>query len=154
MIKIFGFLLSLLLLSTIFANSTSAHTVTIGSNDPCPAGHHKEVPFSNVCIDDFTTNSSGFKFTLTNHGFTNLGPLIQVLITLAFTLAGLLFLAYFLIGGLQWITSGGDPKNVAAARSRITNAFVGFILVVASYAIILIVEKVFGINIVSGITFK
>lgn len=93
------------------------------------------------------------QFTLTNHGFTDLGNLITILISLVMAFAGLLFLAYILIGGLGWITSGGDPKAVASARSRITNAFIGLLIVVASYAIILIVEKVFGIRIVSGITF-
>lgn len=94
------------------------------------------------------------KFTLKNYGFTDLGPLLQVLITLILSFAGLLFMAYLFIGGLAWITAGGDPKAVAAARSRITNALIGFVLVVATYAIILIIEKVFGINIVSGITIK
>jgi hypothetical protein len=100
------------------------------------------------------SSNQPIKFTLKNYGFTDLGPLITVLISLVLFFAGLLFLAYLLIGGLSWITSGGDPKAVAAARSRITNAFIGLTIVVATYAIILIVEKVFGINIVSGITFS
>lgn len=94
------------------------------------------------------------QFTLTNRGFTNLGPLIGVVIQLIMFLAGLLFLAYLLIGGLSWITSNGDPKAVAAARSRITNAFIGLVIVASTYAIILIVEKVFGIRILSGFTIR
>jgi hypothetical protein len=94
------------------------------------------------------------KFTLTNRGFTNLGPLIGILIQLVLVFAGLLFLTYLLLGGLSWITSNGDPKAVASARSRITNAFVGLTLVVATYAIIKIIETVFGIRIVSGITIR
>lgn len=95
--------------------------------------------------------TQGFKFTLNNPGFSDLGPLIAILMSLAFAVAGIFFFAQLLIGGIRWISAGGDSKAVDSARDRITNALMGIILVVAAYAIILIIEKTLGIRIVSGI---
>lgn len=86
--------------------------------------------------------------------FTNLGKLIQSILQLIYYGAGLFFFIYLLIGGLQWITSGGDKAGVEAARNKITNAAIGLVIVVAAYAITLIVEKVLGIKIVSGFQFQ
>lgn len=80
-------------------------------------------------------------------GFTGIGGLIRALIMLAFFVAGLAFFANLLIGGLQWISAGGDPKAVAAARTRITNSFIGLAIVVAAFAVTLIVGAVFGLDI-------
>lgn len=89
-----------------------------------------------------------FQFNVVNlSGFTNLGQILRVLLFLAYFVAGLAFFANLLIGGIQWISAGGDPKNVAAARTRITNSIIGLIIVVAAFAITLIVGAVLGLNI-------
>jgi hypothetical protein len=93
----------------------------------------------------------GFKFTLSNPGFTNLGPLIEILMSLVFAAAGLFFFAQLFIAGFAMINAGGDPKAMTAARSRITNAIVGLVVVIGAYAIIKIVEAALGISILSGI---
>src|SRR3989344_6146185 len=99
--------------------------------------------------------SSEFTIKLFNiGGFSDLGKLANTLLTLAYFVAGLAFFIYLLIGGIQWITSGGDPKALDAARGRITNAIIGLIIVVAAYAIALILENVLGIKIVTGVKFK
>lgn len=82
--------------------------------------------------------------------FTNLGQIFSALLTLVFFVAGLAFFINLLVGGIQWISSGGDPKALDATRRRIMNAFVGLVIVSAAFAIALIIESVLGINIVSG----
>src|SRR3972149_12014150 len=86
-------------------------------------------------------------------GFTNLGEIFQALLTLAFFLAGIAFLAMLVLGGIQWITAGGDAKALDAARTRITNAVVGLVIVVAAYALTAIVEQGVGISTVGGFNF-
>ena len=86
--------------------------------------------------------------------FTNLGQLLQTLLTLAFFVTGVALFFNIIIGGIQWINAGGDPKALTAARTRITNAFIGLIIVVAAYSIGLILEQVFGISIVNGFRFQ
>lgn len=85
--------------------------------------------------------------------FDNLGGLIDNLIQLLFFVAGLAFFIYLLLGGIQWITAGGDEKALTAARGRITGAIIGLIIVVAAFSIALIIESVLGIRIVSGFCF-
>ncbi|HSX58450.1 MAG TPA: hypothetical protein VLE47_04245 [Candidatus Saccharimonadales bacterium] len=94
-------------------------------------------------------------FTIPNFsGFTNLGQILQTLLTLAFFVAGVAMFFSLIIGGIQWIVAGGDPKAIDSARRRITNSLIGLIIVVAAYAIALILQQVFGISIVSGFKFS
>jgi hypothetical protein len=94
-------------------------------------------------------------FTIPNFsGFTNLGQILQNLLSLAFFVAGVALFFNILIGGIQWINAGGDPKAMTSARTRITNAIIGLIIVAAAYAIAAIVGQVFGISIVHGFNFS
>lgn len=85
--------------------------------------------------------------------FIDLGAVIRNALSIIFFVAGLLAFVYLLLGGLQWITSGGDKQAATAARDRITAALVGLIIIVAAFAITLIIERVFGIRILSGVNF-
>src|SRR3989344_5982425 len=63
------------------------------------------------------------------------------------------FIAAFvmlLIGGIRWITAGGDEKGVASARNMITAALIGLVIVLVAYAIIRLVEIFFNVTIISG----
>lgn len=53
---------------------------------------------------------------------------------------------YFLLGGFNWITSGGDKAKLQAARDEITNAIIGLIIVVAAWAIMTLVANFLGID--------
>jgi len=61
--------------------------------------------------------------------------------------AGIWFIFQFLSGGISWITSGGEKGKLTEARDRITNAFVGLIIVVMGWAILALVGQFFGYNI-------
>ncbi len=60
--------------------------------------------------------------------------------------AGIWFLFNFIIGGVQWISSGGDKHGLEQAQQRITNAFIGLIIVVAGWAILALVSQFLGID--------
>ena len=81
---------------------------------------------------------------------TNLGSVISAGIGLAIIGAALLAFAYLVWGGFEWIGSGGDKAGMEAARNRITAAFVGLFIVAAAWAITLLIEKFFGIKVISG----
>jgi hypothetical protein len=76
-----------------------------------------------------------------------LAAFIGTLWTTVIIVAGLAFLVYFLVGGLQWLTSGGDKIALESARGKITNALIGLVIIVSSFAVIKIVEVVLGIDI-------
>lgn len=76
----------------------------------------------------------------------DLGKIVQNILMLAIFAAGIFFLLQIVIGGISWIGAGGDEKALTAARGRITNAVIGFIIVIAAFAITVIVTGAFGIN--------
>ena len=64
--------------------------------------------------------------------------------------AGIWFLFQFLIGGFFWMSSGGDKAKLHEARERITNAFIGLLIVVAGWSILALAGQFFGYDIVIG----
>lgn len=49
---------------------------------------------------------------------------------------GLVVVLLIVIGGIQYITSAGNPAGVKAAKTRITNAITGLILFLLMFAIL------------------
>ena len=68
---------------------------------------------------------------------------------LALVLGIVIFLFIMLLGAIQWIASGGDKAGVEGARGKITNAVVGIVILLATFAVVKVVEDFFGINILS-----
>ncbi|NIM12955.1 MAG: hypothetical protein GTN82_13135 [Candidatus Aminicenantes bacterium] len=81
---------------------------------------------------------------------TELGRLISGAIGMALIAAALAAFFYLILGGFQWITSGGDKAGTEAAREKITAAFIGLAIVVTAWAIMRLIEVFFGITIISG----
>ncbi len=63
--------------------------------------------------------------------------------------AGISFVLYFLLGGLNWITAGGDKGKIDKAKSMMTGGAIGMIVIAVSYAITWIVGKALGIDILN-----
>jgi hypothetical protein len=55
-----------------------------------------------------------------------------------------------LIGGLNYITSGGDKAQVEAAQQRIQYAIIGLFVVFAAWGIFLLLLQFFGMSPVGG----
>src|SRR4030042_3781346 len=75
-----------------------------------------------------------------------LGRLIPALISLGLVIGGVIFIFMLIIGGIEWISSGGDKMRYESARKRITNALVGLVVRFSFLAIINLVECFFGIG--------
>lgn len=74
----------------------------------------------------------------------NIGSLINGGLTLIMIVGAFLVLVYLILGGIEWITSGGDKSKTESAQNKITNAVIGLIILAASYAILLIVLNFLG----------
>ena len=72
---------------------------------------------------------------------------VSGIISLLLVVAAIVFFFMLLIGGIRWILSGGDKAQTEAARSQITAALVGLVIVFSAWAITNIVSSLFGINI-------
>ncbi|MBU1130889.1 hypothetical protein KJ840_02040 [Patescibacteria group bacterium] len=89
--------------------------------------------------------SGGANFTASNK------PIQEIVIAIIFFvlgLLGILFLTLMIIGGIQWMTSGGNEEKLGKAKARVKNAFIGFAIVMISYSI-----TVFMVNMFSRSTF-
>lgn len=64
--------------------------------------------------------------------------------------------AVFLIvyAGIQFVTSGGDPKKVQAARQIITYAIIGLVLVLSSFGIIYFISYTTGVKCITTFGFN
>lgn len=89
-------------------------------------------------FDDTILEDKGF--------FADAGILIQSALNFVMVLGALLVFLYLIMGGIEWITSGGDKSKTESARNKITAAVVGLIILAASYAILLIVLNFLGFD--------
>ncbi len=58
------------------------------------------------------------------------GGLMGLLVNVVFYIGVGVCLSFAIVGGIRYATSGGDPKATGEARQTITNAIIGFIIVV------------------------
>ena len=72
---------------------------------------------------------------------------LKNIISLLAPAAGIAFFIMLLFGGYKFITSGGDPKAVGAARSTLTYAIIGIILVVAAWLILQLIKSLTGADV-------
>lgn len=81
---------------------------------------------------------------------TNIGNVISAVVGILLVLAAILAFLFLILGGIQWITSGGDKAGMEAARNKITAAIVGLIIVAAAWAIMLLVGQFIGFDLLGG----
>lgn len=80
----------------------------------------------------------------------NIVNVVRAIISFILVVAFVAAFIFLLIGGLRWITAGGDEKAVASARNMITAALIGLVIVLLAYAIIRLVEIFFNVSIITG----
>lgn len=81
----------------------------------------------------------------------NIGGLSVRVLPFIYYGAGILLLIYLIFGGLQLMTSRGDPKGVAAAQAKITSALLGFVIVIIAYFATKLIGQIFGITVINEI---
>ncbi len=62
-------------------------------------------------------------------------------------IAGVTLFIVLIIGGLKYITSGGDPKAAESAQKTITYGIGGLIVVILSYLILVLIKTLTGVNV-------
>lgn len=83
---------------------------------------------------------------------TGLGTFLSNIITTITVVGSLAFVIFFTMGGLKWITAGGDKTKVSEAQTSMTQAAIGLIAIVSSFFIIGIVGAVLGLDILNPFT--
>lgn len=87
-------------------------------------------PSGNIMMDNLNTATAG-SYSQNVGLIAVIGAIVEVLLTLL----GTIFVILLLIGGFKWMTAMGDPKKVDDAKSMISNAVIGVVIILAAYAI-------------------
>lgn len=74
-----------------------------------------------------------------------------VLFTVRILIIGgfILSLIFLLLGGVRWITSGGDAKALEGAKGMVTTSIVGLLIILGSFSLIALLEFFFDVHIIS-----
>ena len=61
-------------------------------------------------------------------------------------IGALLLLLYLLMGAVNWITAGGDKGKVEAARNKIIQSVIGFIVLIAVWGLYVLMLNILGVD--------
>lgn len=78
---------------------------------------------------------------------SDVGSFMDSVISLAIPLAVFSVFALLAFAAYQLMTSRGDPDKLKQGKEVITNAIIGFLFILMSVAILLLLSNLFGINI-------
>jgi hypothetical protein len=99
-------------------------------------------------LGTFTPPSAAYSTGSTTgvNSLTNLEKMISNFIGLGTVLGGLMFIGYFILGGIKWLTAAGDSGKVQKARDQMVQAGMGLVVIIASYSVIGLIGTVLGLN--------
>lgn len=81
---------------------------------------------------------------------TDIGKLISFVLRVVLAIGALLVFGFLVMGGIEYITSGGEKGKTESARNKITAAIVGLIILAASWAILNLALSFLGLNSLTG----
>lgn len=120
------------LINAIISSAYAANpTITIG-----PIKGVGPFGFETETVSDVTTKSQ-------------FGSIISMIITTFTVIGGLAFAIFFTLGGLKWLTAGGDKAKVQEAQSQMTQGVIGLVAIVAGLFITGLVGNILGIDILN-----
>ena len=80
---------------------------------------------------------------------TSMNQILHNGITLILSLSALLAFIFLVVGGIRWIMSQGDKKQLETAQKTITYAVVGLIVILLSFFIINFIGYIFGVKLLN-----
>lgn len=108
--------------------------------------------YENYDYGDAATGSFGGPLETVNN-FSVL-ELIQLFIVYAFIIAGALSAIFIFVGGISFILSGGNDEKIKSAVNTIRYSIVGLIVTILSFTFIMIVGRIFGLNLLDYISYE
>lgn len=79
-------------------------------------------------------------------------PMFENIVRAIMALIGVGLFVMLVVGGFNFLLSGGDPKKLEAARGTLTNAIIGLVVIVCAFLIIFTVSKFTGVDTVTQFT--
>ena len=70
--------------------------------------------------------------------------LVNVLVRIAFGLAGIIALIYLIYAGYLYMTSLGNPDSQAAAKSKLLHTVLGLVIIIVAYLLVAFILETVG----------
>jgi hypothetical protein len=67
---------------------------------------------------------------------TDVRQVMVYIIKVFLTFIGIIVITYIIIAGYKWMTAAGNDDKIREAKKQITNAMIGLIIILLSYAIV------------------
>jgi hypothetical protein len=96
-------------------------------------------------VDPCAGVQSGFNALCELDG-SDLGPMVGAIVTFLLIVAVLIALFFLILGGIRWITSGGDKGKVESARNTIIAAIIGLVIAFLAFFILQVALGFFGLS--------
>jgi len=104
--------------------------------------------FSSVKAYNFNTDSgianTGSKAGFNVNASTSPEYYVGMILTLLFSLVGLVFLILTIYAGINWMTAQGNSSQVEKAKDTLIHSIVGLVIVMAAYGITVFVMNTFA----------
>lgn len=91
-----------------------------------------DTPQPGTLLQD-TGREAGFQ--VSDDGQGQLTKFVGQIINVLLSVLGIIFFVLLVYGGFLWMTSGGNDDKVKKAKTLITDAVIGLIIILAAYAI-------------------
>jgi len=85
-----------------------------------------------------STNSPEFT------GINDVWLIVAAIIDILLRIAAIIAIVVVIYGGIEFITSSGEPEKAAAARSRIINALIGLVIAVTAATMVAFIASRFN----------
>jgi len=111
---------------------------------------------STVNIDQSVCGGTGFNLSGNGGNCSSVGEsgfqsLLDKVVNIFSAIVGIIAVIMIIVGGLRYITSGGDSSRVGAAKTTIIYALVGLVVVVLAQLIVhFVINQATGLNGSSG----
>ena len=132
---IFGILFFCILITPLMANIANATDVN-----------------EDVLMNSLKKTAAIAGFETTDEVSTDLPTIIGNIIRLILKFLGIIAIIMLIMGGVQWMTSGGAEEKTTNARKLIVNSLIGLIIVLLAYVITVWVVNTFKDEIVKDST--
>ncbi|KKR11610.1 MAG: hypothetical protein UT39_C0005G0045 [Candidatus Woesebacteria bacterium GW2011_GWA1_39_21] len=73
--------------------------------------------------------------------------IVTIAIDVGLIICVIAFIILFLIGGAQWVMSGGNKQSLENARNKIVNAIIGLLILLLLWILLQVINQIFGVNI-------
>lgn len=96
-----------------------------------------------LCVNSVIAEEIVIKNPITTESFAKI---IENTLLWVLGIAGSIALFMLIVGGIMYITSGGDEQKVATAKKMFNFTVLGLIIVLLSYSIIKVLNDILGLS--------